>query len=144
MSIEGTYRLVRCTVIYSDGITEHPYGEDAEGLLIYAPTGHFSGHLMRRGVGRFRTGARKAAAEETRAAFLGYLGYFGTYAVDGAAGTVTHTVLGSWHPNWVGTDQVRHYRRNGAQLVIETPAIRSGGRARFTRLTWRRVEAATE
>lgn len=142
MGIEGTYRLVHCAVIYSDGAVEHPYGEDAEGLLLYSRAGYFSGHLMRRGVSCFRTGARKATAEETRAAFLGYLGYFGTYAVDGAAATVTHTVLGSWHPNWVGTDQVRHFRRDGAQLVIETPATRSGGRTRFTRLTWRRVEAA--
>ena len=126
---------------WSDGEIELPYGEAPEGLLVYAPTGHFTGHLMRRGVPRFRSGARRATDQEIRAAFLGYLGYYGTYVVDESAGTVTHSVLGSWHPNWVDTDQVRHFSFERDKLVIETPPISSAGRWYRTRLVWRREDA---
>ena len=140
MSIMGTYRLVSCTMLWSNGEEEMPYGEAPEGLLVYARTGHFTGHLMRKGVPRFRSGARRATDQEIRAAFLGYLGYYGTYVVDESARTVTHCVLGSWHPNWVGTNQVRHYSFDGDTLVIETPRISSGGRWYRTRLVWRRQQ----
>lgn len=36
--------------------------------------------------------------------------YFGTYAVDSAAGTVTHTVEGAMAPDWIGARLVRGYR----------------------------------
>ena len=49
LSIVGTYRLVSCTMRWSDGKEELPYGESPEGLLVYAPTGHFTGHLMQTG-----------------------------------------------------------------------------------------------
>ena len=45
--------------------------------------------------------------------------------MDESAKTVTHSVLGSWHPNWVGTDQVRHLSFDSDKLVIETPPISS-------------------
>ena len=140
--IAGTYRLVSCEVRWSDGEIDFPYGEDADGLLVYTANGFVSGHLMRRDLPKFRTGARRAPPEQAREAFLGYLGYYGTYEVDVEAGTVTHRVLGGWHPNWTGTDQVRHFHFKGKQLVIETPAARSGGRSRQTRLVWRRAGAA--
>lgn len=142
MEIEGTYRLVSCEVRWSDGEVDFPYGKTPEGLLVYTTTGYVTGHLMRPDIPRLRTGARRAPAEETRAAFLGYLGYYGTYTVDERACTVTHRVLGSWHPNWVGTDQVRYFRFEGGMLVIETPPIPSGCRSYRTRLVWNRTTSA--
>ena len=142
--IEGTYRLVSCEVLWSDGEIGFPYGEDADGLLVYTANGFVTGHLMRRDVPKFRTGARRVPPEQAREAFLGYLGYYGTYEVDVSAGTVTHRVLGGWHPNWTGTAQVRHFQFKGEQLVIETPAASSRGRFRRTRLVWRRAGAAQE
>ena len=100
--IEGTYRLVSCEVLWSDGEIGFPYGEDADGLLVYTANGFVTGHLMRQDVPKFRTGARRVPPEQAREAFLGYLGYYGTYEVDVAIGTVTHHVLGGWHPNWIG------------------------------------------
>ena len=138
MELEGTYRLLSCEKRWSDGEIEFPYGEAPEGLLVYTGDGYVTGHLMRNGVPPLASGARRATARELRQAFLGYLGYYGTYAVDIVAGTVTHRVLGSWHPNWVGTDQVRTYRMEGDSLVISTPPIPSGGRSYVTWLSWRR------
>lgn len=142
MNLVGTYRLTRYEIRWSDGRIELPYGEDAEGLLIYTATGHMSGHLMRRDVPRFRTSARRASAEETRAAFLGYLGYYGTFTVNESSGTIYHRVLGSWHPNWVGTNQLRHFELNGDTLILQTSPSTSGDRSRYTRLMWQRVSMA--
>lgn len=142
VSLAGAYRLVACKIVWADGKVDLPYGADPEGLLVYTSSGYVTGHLMRRDVTKFRTGARQASAEQAKEAFLGYLGYYGTYAVDEESGTVTHRVLGSWHPNWVGTDQVRHFRLEGATLVIETPPIASGSASYRTRLVWRRSETA--
>ncbi len=139
MNLAGTYRLIRCEIRWSDGKVELPYGEDADGLLVYTPTGHMSGHLMRQDVPRFRTDARRASPEETRAAFLGYLGYYGTFTVNKSAGTVTHRVLGSWHPNWVGTNQLRYFELEDDTLVLQTSPSISGDRSRHSRLVWQRV-----
>jgi hypothetical protein len=43
------------------------------------------------------------------AAYRRYLGYWGPFVVDAAAGHVTHIVEGSSNPSWVGSGQVRHY-----------------------------------
>ena len=136
MDLTGIYRLVRCEVRWSDGEVEFPYGKDPEGLLVYAASGYFSGHVMRPGTPKLSASARRAPAEEMRAAFLGYIGYYGSYSLDEKAGTVTHRVLGSWHPNWVGTDLVRHFSLEAGNLVIQTPPIRSGGRSYRTLLDW--------
>ena len=134
--LEG-YELLR-----QDGVVEKPYGSDPEGLLVYSPSGFFSGHVMRKGVSKFPWGARLADPARTKEAFLGYIGYFGRFSVDAAAKTVTHRVLGSWHPNWVGTAQVRHFRKSGDRLVLETPFLSSGGKSRRIRLMWKRIAAA--
>ena len=137
MDLAGAYRLVSCEVRWSDGDVEFPYGNDPEGLLVYTASGYFTGHVMRPGIPKLSAGARRVPAAETRAAFLGYIGYYGSYAVDETAGTVTHRVLGSWHPNWVGTNQVRYFSLEDGNLVIETPLIPSGGRSYRTVLVWR-------
>lgn len=144
VSLTGTYRLVRCEIHWADGRVELPYGSDPEGLLVYTPGGYVTGHLMRRDVTKFRTSARKISAEQAKEAFLGYLGYYGTYVLDEENSTVTHHVLGSWHPNWVGTNQVRYFHFEEESLVIETPAIASGSGSYRTRLVWRNAEAAQQ
>ncbi len=144
MGLAGTYRLVSCEMYWSDGQVEQPYGRNPEGLLVYTTGGYVSGHLMRRHLPLLKTGARRASAADVREAFLGYLGYYGTYEVDADARTVTHHVLGSWHPNWVGTDQVRCFLVEGDRLKIETLPIPSGERSYVTRLHWQRQAPTTQ
>lgn len=142
MDLVGIYRLVMCEVRWSDGEVAQPYGTDPDGLLVYTSSGYFTGHVMRRDTPKLSTGARHAPHDETHEAFLGYIGYYGTYSVDLGAGTVTHRVLGSWHPNWVGQDQVRFFEMDGRSLVINTPAKASAGRSYRTHLVWKRADPA--
>ena len=76
---------------------------------------------------------------EVRAAFDGFIAYFGTYTVDATKGIVTHHVRAASYPNWVGGDQVRYYKFDGTRLVLSTPPIQMGSRPLTTVLVWQRV-----
>lgn len=67
--------------------------------------------------------------------------YSGTYTVQGD--TVIHDVNLSWNEAWTGTRQVRKFRVNGDELVIETTPRTAGTDTRqfINTLTWARTEA---
>ena len=139
-SLVGTWRLVSLEVRDSAGGVSHPMGDAAAGHLIYDASGQTSAHLMRPDRPRFASGDRARGTDaETRAAFVGYLAYFGRYTVDPARGTVTHFIEGATFPNWVGTEQVRHFRLSGDSLTIVTPPMVGDGRRIVSTLVWRRV-----
>lgn len=105
----------------------HPYGPNPTGYIVYDATGHLSVHVMRTPpVPRFKSD-EQPTREELMAVREGYAGYFGTYTVDEAKGTVTHHVEGGSLPEYTGTDQVRPVRIDGDRLEI------GDGR------TWRRI-----
>ena len=56
-----------------------------------------------------------------RAAYDGYVAYFGTYRVDEANSVVTHVVEGSLKPSYTGKDQPRpfKFKLDGDVLVIQ-------------------------
>ena len=76
---------------------------------------------------------------EVRVAFEGHTSYFGTYAIDPSARTVTHHVHGASYPNWMGHDQTRYYRIDGSHLVLSTPPILDRGESLEFTLTWERI-----
>ena len=108
----------------ANGAVSSPLGDDPAGLLMYDAAGSVSAQLMRRNQPRFDDDDwRSATNVEKAAAWSGYFGYFGTYTVDEAAGTITHHIAGSWFPNLVGSEQVRRYSFDGDTLSLyaETP-----------------------
>ena len=106
----GTWKLVSCVGYWSDGRVTYPYGENPEGLLVYDSGGHFSGQIQGQGRPLFESGnLLKGAPEEIKAAFEGYVAYYGTYEVNEEAASLTHHVQGSLFPNWVGNTQTRLY-----------------------------------
>jgi hypothetical protein len=75
-----------------------------------------------------------------RAAFNGYIAYFGTYSVDESKHAVTHHVVGASLPNWVGIDLVRLYAFDeSGRLRLATPPIEIGGRSLEYVLLWDRL-----
>jgi len=99
---------------------------------VFGENGEMSAHLMRSGR------PKETPATETArvAAYQGYLGYFGPYTVDAAKKIVVHHVAGSSLPNWLGSEQVRHYgfSADGRQLTL---SLKTGDRITQT-LTWER------
>ena len=120
-SLVGTWRIERMTDTGADGIVRYPYGEHPKGYIVYDATGHLHVQVMRTPpTPPFASGddARGTDAE-VRAAYQGYVAYFGTYRVDARKGVVVHRVEGSLMPGYTGTDQPRPFRVRGDVLTIE-------------------------
>jgi hypothetical protein len=137
----GSWRLISFEGRSPDGHVVHPMGEQPSGQLIYEANGQMSVQYMRRDRPKFVSGdLHQGTPEEIKAAFDGYIGYWGTYDVDEKARIVTHHVTGAAFPNWVGGDQRRFYRFAPHHLTFRTPPILMGGVQTTNVVVWQRVE----
>ena len=137
----GTWRLLGCEGRWSDGRVSHPYGEDPCGLLMYDGQGTFAGQIMAQERPDFATGnLLKGSDDEVRAAFEGYVAYYGAYRVEEAEGLMVHDVEGSFFPNWIGDTQIRKFEfTSDGKLRLSTLPIK-GSRANLTVvLLWERA-----
>ena len=119
--LPGRWRLVSYLATDVDsGVTVHPMGEGARGVLEYSADGKVSVHIL---------GAGGAD----------YLGYYGDFIVDEANATVTHAVELSSEPGLVGARNLRHATLDAAaaMLVLSGP-MTIAGRPHAIRVTWRR------
>ncbi|MGH9409619.1 MAG: lipocalin-like domain-containing protein [Vicinamibacterales bacterium] len=130
----GTWRLISYETDEGDGRRGRPYA-DAIGRLQYDDRGNMAGQVMRPDRPRVELG--DGAAQQVRAAYLGYIAYFGTYELSSDGQRVTHHVDGALNPGWVGGDQVRTVRFEGERLVLSAD-VAKGGRAVTHTLTWER------
>ncbi|TMB10427.1 MAG: lipocalin-like domain-containing protein [Deltaproteobacteria bacterium] len=139
----GTWKLVSSEFHLSSGDVIHPYGNDAVGLLIYAEDGQMSAQIMRRGRPSFASGdVFGGTPVETKKAMDGVVSYFGSFAVDEAAGTVEHRVVGSVFPNWENETQVRYHELEGTHLTLRTAPLPAGQGITATGvLVWERTGA---
>jgi hypothetical protein len=129
----GTWRLIS----FEDRTDEkdpnsewtYPYGKNPKGYVVYDETGHVTIQMMRTPPpAKFASGDdNKPTPEEAKAAYEGYVAYFGTYTIDEASHSVIHHVEGSLSPSYIGTDQKRPFQLSGDRLIIGDQK------------TWRRV-----
>ena len=127
----GAWELVSYEIIAADG-TKRPGAYD-RGQISYDASGRMSAHLMHSS----NTATVSPQTDDVRAAaYRRYLGYYGPFVVDTAAGTVTHVVEGSSNPSWVGSKQLRYYAlsADNAQLTL---SLRDGARTTQA-LVWKR------
>lgn len=130
----GNWRLVSYETTETEGRRGRPYGE-AVGRLCYDDRGNMSGQVMRPDRPRVELG--EGNAQQVRAAYLGYIAYFGTYEVATDGTSVVHHVHGSLNPAWVGGAQVRRLRFEGERLVLSAD-VRKNGDIVTHLLTWER------
>jgi len=142
--LSGAWRLLSWQTEHADGTVGHPFGHDAAGLLVYAPSGHMSGALMRAGREPFSR-PRSEAVEldagepsELAAAFNSFLAYAGRWTLD-ADGTVEHHVEVASIPGWAGRTLVREASLDGEQLTLRTPVRTIGGLEQRGVLRWERA-----
>lgn len=137
-TLVGSWTLVRWETRYDDGRVFCPMGEDAKGLLIYAPDGYMAAFLHANNRPPFTTGEMlTATAEEKVRGWDTYFSYAGRYEIDGDR--VVHHVEASLYPNWLGTTLVRHMKRRGAELSLTTVPQKSGRGLQSSELIWRRT-----
>jgi hypothetical protein len=110
----GTWRLVSYETESPDGRKGQPYAA-AVGRLEYDDHGNMSGQVMRPNRARVELGG---TTQQVRAAYIGYIAYFGTYEVADDGKTVVHHVEGALNPAWVGGEQVRSIEFDGDRLIL--------------------------
>jgi lipocalin-like protein len=130
----GTWRLVSYETDEQEGKRGKPYG-DAVGRLVYDDRGNMSGQVMRPGRADVERG--DGNAQQVRAAYLGYIAYFGTYDVAPDGKSVVHHVQGSLNPAWVGGHQSRGMRFEGERMILTADVRKNGDTVTHT-LTWER------
>jgi len=109
------------------------FGSHPNGYLVLTPSGRLFAILTAEQRAPPLTDADRISA------FGSMVAYSGKYHVDGT--TFTTKVDIAWNQEWVGTDQVRHYRIEGDTLYIETvpqPNASYGGRTMRFFLSWER------
>jgi hypothetical protein len=120
--LAGSWSLVSFEHVLPSGELLKPFGDSASGSILYQADGHMSAQVSVGSPAKFASDdPLRASAEEATEAWRTYFGYWGTFRVYPEKRVVMHRVEGSSFPNWIGTDQVRHFRFDGAnRLILET------------------------
>jgi len=135
----GSWKLLSFHSRDSSGQTAYPFGQDAQGRLIYEADGRMAVQLMNLHRHGFTSDDPLVTSEaEVRAAFGGYTAYYGTYAVNPDEQTIVHHIEAALLPNWVGTDQRRHFEFDGKVLTLKGPLL-LGGVQGVVSLVWERL-----
>lgn len=133
----GMYRLVDVEPRDANGkpiAVSSPPTTKARGYLAYDSSGYMG--ISMAGPDRQRFKAGQPTGDELRAALESFTAYFGSFAVNDKAGTMTHQTLGALQPQLSGTDVVERFSVAGNRLLLTSPA--APNQAHRT-LTWERV-----
>ena len=139
-ALVGGWRLERWEITYpATGRTSAPFGDDAEGLIVYAPDGCMSVVLRRRARLAERSARDVALTDQEKAAcFSSYMHYAGGWRIDGS--DVVHEIEHALHPDLVGTQQRRCAKLEGDVLILTgDERYDAAGNVRSHRVTWRRA-----
>lgn len=109
----GTWHLSSWTRSVGD-LVQHPYGEDAKGMIVYTSDGMMTGALM-------------ASTRDPNLLAGGYLSYSGAYEVDLDEKTVSHHVEMASIPDWLGTVLVRAFEFETPDVLILSLEDEGGG-----------------
>ncbi len=133
----GTWRLVSCEHVYSDGRVERPFGDSPIGRLVYTPDGYMIVMLGDPNRPLFKShGIFEGSEGELAAAARGFIAYSGRCEL--SEDQVVHRVDVSLFPNWIGTAQLRKYEINGERVRFSTRPFVSNGIEQTAHLVWER------
>ncbi len=138
--VVGSWRLQRWVVEYPDGrAPQYPFGEDADGLLVYGADGWMSAFMSRRQRTPLSAPSARDASLASRAhAFEEILAYTGRWSMDGDE--LHHQVLLSLNPTLIGTRQVRTAQLHGNTMALQAVEADAGsGATRLHRIDWCRA-----
>ena len=139
-SFTGSWDLVSSEMRTSGGQVQYPLGEDCAGRLVIDSDGNFSAQLMRQSRPEFASGdIVRGTDEEIRAAYQGFVSFWSKMEVDEAKQEITYVVEGSLFPNWIGHQNLRHYKFEGNQLTLSTPSFLMAEQEVTGVLIWERI-----
>ena len=129
----GTWKLVSWQLIVENEPPQNVFGLHPKGFLILTR----EGRIMVLTTAESRRGGTGDA--ERASLHKSMLAYSGKYRVEG--NDLITVVDASWNEEWNGTEQKRHFRREGEKLFIESapaPSILFPGKTDFRRIVWER------
>jgi hypothetical protein len=136
----GSWRLESFYLQRESGEPFYWWGHDVVGRVTFDGKGHFAAQVGRRDRQPLKSERLiDVTPDEAREAFLGYVAYFGMYAVNEEEGTFTIRVEGSLLPNWTGTEQKRWARVDGDRATFTAPASPSALGALTPTFVFRRL-----
>ena len=119
----GTWKLVEFAGTI-DGQRVTPLNA---GRLVYDASGQVSLQMMVQERTKLASDKkRQSTSAEAKAAFDGYVAYFGTFRVNEADGVVIHRIEGSLFPNEIGKESIRFYELAGDRLVLRVTSLVDG------------------
>jgi hypothetical protein len=132
----GTWSNVSNVNIRQDGSRVDIFGPKGTGLAIFDASGRFAIININPETPKFASNNRaQGTPEENKAAMLGGIALYGTYAV--ADKVINFKIEGSTYPNWTGTEQKRNVSAFTADQFTWTLAASVGGAAE---VTWKRLK----
>ena len=139
--LSGAWKLITFEFRRNNGVAIYPFGETAQGSILYTRSGRYSAQLMRHDRPRFAIPDQmQGAVKEIEAAFKGCISYFGSYELDIENKLITHHVEGSIFPNMEGTKQIRKYELDGDFMTLTTPPFKLDGEKAVGILRWKRIK----
>jgi len=108
----GAWRYVGTWI---DGKPRPGRGDNPKGMIYYDPSGAMAAQIAPDR--HVKMAGAEPTPEEAKAALADYVAYFGTYAIDERAGTVTHHRRGNVQPG-DRPDLVRTYEFVGDRLIL--------------------------
>jgi hypothetical protein len=111
----GTWNLVSVSEVYQDGKSQNPWGPNVKGAATFDP----NGKMMFMIIGADLPSPSGKPQESSRMV----VAYFGTYAVDEAAKTITYTAERATTPNFDGLPRKASVTLNGDELMQQSAAI---------------------
>ncbi len=116
-NIIGTWQLISWVSINTKREEHFPFGEDAEGYLLYLESGVMSVHLSRKKRELFQSpSVFSVSPDEALESYHSYTSYSGHYEVKG--NKILHHVEMHASPNWVGTTQERFFKLENNLLSL--------------------------
>jgi len=138
-SLVGTWRITSYSMITLEtNEMSRPFGEHPIGYIQYSPGGHVVVFLSAGEIPNASSPYSDADRVAIHSRICG--AYAGTYTVDG--NKVTHHIVASWRPEWIGGDQIRFAELSGDKLTIKTAPLAWGltGKQVVSTLTFERIE----
>ena len=140
ISFVGAWKLISFEFRRDEGETMYPFGEKAQGSIIYTESGRYSAQLMRVDRPRFAVPDQmRGTSQEIEASYRGCISYFGSYEVDHENGFIIHRVEASLFPNMEGGNQIRLFELAGDRLQLRTPPFKLDGEQAIGILQWKRI-----
>ena len=139
MSIEkltGTYKLLSWENRHDSGKISYPLGPDAKGMINYSKDGYVFVHIMAVNRKAYSSGDLFGGeASEIVAGASSHISYCGTYKIENH--DVIHRVQICSFPNWVSTEQRRHFQFDNGNLLLSAEGLKIKSERVSVYLIWK-------